>query len=77
MINRHRRIHAPEYQTGMHIHRGRPACFSDRREPLAGKPFWEEGAICGGALSRETWFALISHTPACLGCARGRMEPLA
>lgn len=90
MMGDHRGIHAPEFQTGAHVHKGRPACWSDRREakgesvegyllgalPGVRNPFFCKGVLCGAAMSRETWFSLLSSTPACLGCARGRLEPL-
>lgn len=33
-MNDHRALHSPEYQTGMNIHRARPACFDDTKQPL-------------------------------------------
>lgn len=41
----HRKLHSPEYQTGMHINRARPACFvadaaevTDRGQVMEGYP---------------------------------------
>jgi hypothetical protein len=72
----HRGIHAPEHQRGMHVHAERPACFSDQRLPKAGAPFWLEGAVCGCAMTMQTWLSLLSTTPLCRGCERGRHEDL-
>ena len=87
----HTRVHAPEHQDGGHVHMDRPACYvpvgpiSTRGEVVAGwpdgvqpgmrNPFHLQGVMCGCATTAETWNSLISSTPRCLGCMRGRAEP--
>jgi hypothetical protein len=84
----HTRVHAPEHQTGRHVHRGRPACYvpigpvGPRGEITAGwpdgvqpgmrNPFHGQGIMCGCAITVQTWHSLIASTPNCLGCMRGR-----
>lgn len=91
MIVDHCRIHAPLEQRGRHVHQGRPACYTHIREtkgqewegwhagalPGLRNPFALHGVLCGCAMERDTWFSLLSSTPGCMGCARGRPEPLA
>lgn len=90
MIVDHNRIHAPTEQRGRHVHKGRPACYTDRREPkgqewhgyhagaLPGlrNPFALKGVLCGCAMNPDTWLSLLGSTPGCMGCARGRPEAL-
>jgi hypothetical protein len=67
----HRKIHSPQHQTGMHLMKGRPACWAT--EAVAKAPgFYLDGKYCGSAMSFELWATALAHTPECLGCRRGR-----
>lgn len=66
--------------SGMHIHKGRPACYVERdgdvTERGAGpgqrNPFHDAGRGCGAASTPELWADTLRLTPGCLGCARAR-----
>lgn len=67
-----RAIHSPEYQTGMHIHRDEPACFTPNGVGTSPRAlnFYDQGRSCGCASTEEQWMITLAHTPGCLGCAR-------
>lgn len=68
-----RAIHAPEHQTGMHLPKARPACWTDD-EPVSERAavFWDRGRACGAAQDPRAWAITLHHTPTCYGCARAR-----
>jgi len=55
-----REIHAPLEQRGMHVMRGRPACYSESNPP------WP----CGAAATPDSWASLTELTPSCAGCRK-------
>jgi len=64
MADDHRRLHAAEWQTGMHVPWGkRPSCY------CAENPQWP----CGAAETPDLWAALTTHSPGCAGCAKSRL----
>lgn len=61
----HRRLHSPQYQTGMHRALARPACYVAEGGPVP----WP----CGAAETPDLWAVLTTHSPSCSGCAKSRL----
>jgi hypothetical protein len=66
---KHNKIHSAEHQTGMHVMRGRPACWTEEATPRA-PGFWDDGKACGAAMTPAVWQVTLRHTPGCALCQR-------
>lgn len=59
----HRAIHSPEYQTGMHLPKRRPNCFTSV----------DNGRACGNCYDPFLHQIHLAHNPLCEGCAAGQI----